>query len=182
MLEHICKSIKIIQQVNKDISIEVLAGDFSGQLLPLKNIVDCSLQVFAHNIETVKRLTPRVRDNRASYQQSLEVLRVAKRECKNKIYTKTSLMLGFDEKRSEVLETLEDILKQDVDIITFGQYMRPTKKHLSVKRWVHPEEFKELEAIAYKMGFKGVVSGPLVRSSYLAGELYDSVQKRLINK
>jgi lipoic acid synthetase len=129
------------------------------------------LDVFAHNLETVKRLQKRVRDYRAGYEQSLEVLRYAK-EVNPKLVTKTSLMLGFGETAEEIEEALRDLRAHDVDVVTFGQYLRPSKKHRKLDRYYTPEEFKHWQTVAEGMGFKYVASGPLVRSSYKAGELF----------
>ena len=127
-------------------------------------------QVFAHNIETVERLTPVVRDRRAGYAQTLEVLRHAKEA--SGVLTKTSIMLGFGEADDEIRATLKDLRAAGVDVVTFGQYLQPTKRHLKVKEYVTPEKFDAWKAEADAMGFVYVASGPLVRSSYRAGELY----------
>lgn len=129
------------------------------------------LDVFAHNMETVERLQRRVRDYRAGYKQSLSVLATAK-EAKPTLVTKTSLMLGLGEQPQEIIDTMKHLRENDVDIITFGQYLRPTKRHISVQRYVTPEEFEEYRLRAIELGFKYVASGPLVRSSYRAGELF----------
>ena len=170
---HVVKVIKQIQELNPGIKVEILAGDFGGKRSSLKQLVLSGIQVFAHNIETVKRLSPRVRDARASYQQSLSVLKTVKEEFEsNQMYSKSALMLGLGETKEEVIEALGDLREHGVDFITIGQYMRPTKKHLSVKEWVKPEVFQELEKIAKKMGFIAVASSPLVRSSYKASSFY----------
>ena len=130
-------------------------------------------------METIRRLTPRVRDARAGYDQSLKVLSMVKQLATYRVFTKSALMLGLGETLDEVVEALKDLRQHDVDFITIGQYMRPTKRHLSVKRWVPPQEFDELKSIASDLGFKSVASGPLVRSSYMAGEFYDHAIKSL---
>lgn len=122
-------------------------------------------------METVDRLQRRVRDYRANYKQSLAVLRMAK-EIKPSLVTKTSLMLGLGERDDEIEQTLRDLRANDVDVVTFGQYLRPTRRHMSVQRYVTPEEFKNWQVKAESLGFKYVASGPLVRSSYRAGELF----------
>lgn len=122
-------------------------------------------------METVDRLQRRVRDYRANYKQSLSVLRMAK-EIKPTLVTKTSLMLGLGERDEEVEQALRDLKENGVDVVTFGQYLRPTRRHMSVQRYVTPEEFKNWQEKADAMGFKYVASGPLVRSSYRAGELF----------
>ena len=132
-------------------------------------IIDAAPTVAAHNLETVERLTPRVRDRRASYKQSLEVLEFYKR---GGMRTKSSIMLGLGETRSEVLQAMRDLRAVECDILTLGQYLRPTEKHLPVEEFVRPEVFAELEAIGLQLGFKFVAAGPLVRSSYKAGEFF----------
>ena len=170
---HVAKVIKQIQALNPGIKIEILAGDFGGRLSSLGQIVKSGIQVFAHNLETVKRLSPRVRDARASYQQSLSVLKTVKEKFEShQMYTKSALMLGLGETKDDVIEALSDLREHGVDFMTIGQYMRPTKKHLSVKEWVRPDVFQELEKIAKEMGFLAVASAPLVRSSYKASFFY----------
>jgi len=127
--------------------------------------------VFAHNIETIKRLQSVVRDPRAGYEQSLSVLKTAKSIDPHMI-TKSSIMLGFGETKEELIETMKDLLKVGVDILTLGQYLQPKHKVLTVKEYVTPEKFEEYKQIGEKLGFKFVASGPFVRSSYKAGELY----------
>ena len=129
--------------------------------------------MYAHNIETIERLTPRVRDARASYKQSLEALGYVKQKYKGRFYTKSSIMLGLGENYSEVIQSFKDLREKGVDFLTVGQYMRPTKRHLSVKEWISPDIFNQLEKEAYSLGFLGVASGPLVRSSYKAKEFYE---------
>ncbi len=173
--EHLCQVVKTIHKYSKTTKVEILSGDFTGQEKDILKVVNSGLIVFAHNIETVKRLSPRVRDARAQYQKSLDVLKLAKKLSKSKIYTKSAIMLGLGETRQELIEALTDLRRYEVDFITIGQYMRPTKKHLSVKKWIHPDEFKELSQIAKELGFLSVASGPLVRSSYKA---YDYFMKK----
>ena len=129
------------------------------------------MEVFAHNIETVEDLHVMVRDPRAHYEQTLNVLKYAK-EYKPSIITKTSIMLGFGETDQEVMKTLEDLRAHNVDCVTLGQYMQPTKRHLKVKEYVTPEKFKYWEQVGNSLGFKYTASGPLVRSSYKAGEYF----------
>jgi len=129
------------------------------------------LDVFAHNVETVERLQRRVRDYRASYRQSIAVLVHAKK-VKSSLITKTSLMLGLGETSDEVRQTLQDLREADVDVVTFGQYLRPTRRHISVQKYYEPAEFDAWRKEAEDMGFRYVASGPLVRSSYKAGELF----------
>ena len=129
--------------------------------------------MFAHNIETVERLSPKVRDPRANYRQSLKVLEFIKKQ-KASIYTKSSLMLGLGESHSEVLSSLKDLRSVGCDGITFGQYLRPQKRHWPVERFIPPEEFRGWKKKAEDMGFISCASGPMVRSSYRAGELFMS--------
>ena len=145
--------------------------DFRGEKGPLQKVIDASPSVLAHNLETVRRLTPEVRDYRADYDQSLKVLRYLKTNSL-KGYTKSSIMLGLGESRKEILKAMEDLRDAGVDFLTFGQYLQPTRKHLKVVKFIHPDEFIELKHIGDKMGFDFVASGPLVRSSYKAAEFY----------
>jgi len=128
------------------------------------------LDVYAHNIETVEALTPFVRDRRATFRQSLKVLEHAKNEGVR--ITKTSIMLGVGENEEQVMDALRELRKVDVDVVTFGQYMRPTKRHMKVDRYVEPAEFDRWKQVAEDLGFLYVASGPLVRSSYKAGEYF----------
>lgn len=173
--EHIAKTVSAIQEKNPHIVLEILAGDFRGVEESLRTVVygGRGVDVFAHNLETVRRLSPRVRDARAKYDQSLKVLENAK-TLKPGIYTKSAIMLGLGEDFSEIEATLRDMREADVDIVTIGQYLQPTTKHLSIKRFVHPDEFKHWKSFAESIGFKGVASGPLVRSSYKAAHLFPS--------
>jgi len=133
-------------------------------------VAKSGLDVYAHNVETVEALTPFVRDRRATFRQSLKVLEHAKREGVR--VTKTSIMLGVGETEAQVLDALRELRKVNVDVVTFGQYMRPTKRHMKVDRYVDPVEFDRWKVVAEDMGFLYVASGPLVRSSYKAGEFY----------
>ncbi len=170
---HLAQVIAEVRRLNPGIVIELLAGDFRGMDNALELILAQRPEVFAHNLETVRRLTPRVRDARASYQQSLQVLKRVKTLASYPLLTKSALMLGLGEESSEINASLADLREYGVDFITLGQYMRPTKKHLSIKRFVPPEEFKIYEARARELGFASVVAGPLVRSSYRARESYE---------
>jgi lipoic acid synthetase len=164
---------KVIRAVRaRDIGVEFLSGDFRAKTEHIETILAANMQVFAHNIETVQRLTPRVRDARASYLQSLETLRIAKEHGPATMRTKTGLMLGLGETLDEVQQALRDARSVGVSLLTLGQYMRPTKAHLSIKRWVPPAEFDQLAEYARSIGFSGVASGPLIRSSFKAGDLY----------
>lgn len=149
-------------------AVEALTPDFAGDLDAVRAVVSADLAVFAHNIETVRRLQSEVRDRRAGYDQSLAVLRAAKQAARPGVLTKSSIMLGLGETGGEVVETLRDLRAAAVDIVTLGQYLRPTANHLPVRRYVSPDEFAALRAQGLALGFLEVVAGPLVRSSYRA--------------
>ena len=168
---HFAKTISHIKQQSPDLLVEVLTPDFSGRKECLNLIISAKPDVFAHNMETVRRLTPTVRDPRAGYDQSLGVLEWVKKQSPS-IYTKSSLMLGLGETKREVLETLKDLRAAGCDVITFGQYLRPAKRHLPVQEYVSPEDFENWKYQAEALGFLYCASGPLVRSSYRAGEFF----------
>lgn len=147
-----------------NILVEALTGDFAGNLDCVSLVARSGLDVYAHNVETVEALTPFVRDRRATFRQSLSVLARAKQEGVR--VTKTSIMLGIGETEEQVMDALSELRKVDVDVVTFGQYMRPTKRHMKVHRYVEPAEFDKWKKAAEDMGFLYVASGPLVRSSY----------------
>ncbi len=174
---HVAKVITRVREVNPGIKIEILGGDFQKNRDSLTAIIDAKPEIYAHNLETIRRLTPRVRDARAGYQQSLDVLRMVKDSATHEMYTKSALMLGLGETFEEIVECLVDMREYGVDFVTIGQYMRPTKKHLSIKRWVHPDEFTLLAEKAKELGFMSVASGPLVRSSYKANEFYEEAMR-----
>ncbi|KAJ7706050.1 mitochondrial Lipoyl synthase [Mycena rosella] len=167
---HFAETIRKIKQKAPQILVEALTGDFWGSLEDVSVVAKSGLDVYAHNIETVEELTPYVRDRRATFRQSLKVLEHAKKEGVR--ITKTSIMLGVGETDEQVLATLKELRKIDVDVVTFGQYMRPTKRHMKVDRYVEPAEFDNWKTVAEDLGFLYVASGPLVRSSYKAGEFY----------
>lgn len=173
---HLAECLEAIRARCPDVLIEMLSPDFEGNMRAVEMIASTPLAVFAHNMETVQRLTPSVRDPRADYQQSLDVLEHAKRFAPE-LLTKTSLMLGLGETEDEVVQCMKDLREVDCDIITFGQYLQPTHKHLPVVEYVHPNSFDRYAEIATSLGFGYVASGPLVRSSYRAGELF--VEKQL---
>jgi lipoyl synthase len=149
-------------------TVEVLTPDFEGVRSSLENVLRARPDVFNHNVETVERLTKAVR-RRAKYRRSLEVLRMAK-EIAPGLCTKSGIMVGLGEMRAEITQTMQDLRACDVDILTIGQYLRPTPQHLDIVRYYHPDEFAELKAEGLALGFKHVESGPLVRSSYHAHE------------
>ncbi|KAG1795538.1 hypothetical protein EV424DRAFT_856576 [Suillus variegatus] len=167
---HFAETIMKIKQKAPHILVEALTGDFAGNLENVSLVAKSGLDVYAHNIETVEELTPFVRDRRATFRQSLKVLEHAKKEGVR--VTKTSIMLGVGETEEQVMDALRELRKINVDVVTFGQYMRPTKRHMKVDRYVEPSEFDRWKQIADDMGFSYVASGPLVRSSYKAGEYF----------
>ena len=169
--EHIAKTIKAIKLLCPTIVVESLIPDFRGDDSSIKKIVESEPQVISHNIETVPRLTPKVRDARASYEQSLLVLKKIK-DINSLIYTKSSIMLGLGESEEEVIQTIKDLRSVGVSILTIGQYLQPTPKHLPLIEFIAPEKFNWFREIAERMGFVYVASGPLVRSSYRAGEFF----------
>ena len=164
---HYANTVQLIKEHNPHTSVEALTPDFKGLKSSIETLVNCGIQVFAQNIETVKRLTHPVRDIRAGYQQTLDVLATSK-VINSEVLTKSSIILGLGETRDEIIETMDDLLEANVDILTLGQYLRPTLNHLPVARWIKPSEFNELRDIGIKRGFLEVVSGPMVRSSYRA--------------
>ncbi|KAI0702504.1 lipoic acid synthase [Cytidiella melzeri] len=167
---HFAETIQKIKQKAPHILVEALTGDFAGNLEHVSLVAKSGLDVYAHNIETVETLTPFVRDRRATFRQSIAVLQRAKQEGVR--VTKTSMMLGVGENEEQVMDALRELRKVDVDVVTFGQYMRPTKRHMKVDRYVEPAEFDKWKQVAEDMGFLYVASGPLVRSSYKAGEFF----------
>ncbi|KAK2720617.1 lipoyl synthase, mitochondrial-like [Artemia franciscana] len=168
---HFAQTVKELKQRSPSLLVECLTPDFRGDKECIKIVAESGLDVFAHNIETVEDLTRLVRDPRAKYRQSLEVLRFAK-EAQPNVVTKTSIMLGLGETQDQVRKTMEDLRGNNVDCLTLGQYMQPTKRHLKVQEYVTPEKFLEYEIEGKNMGFLYVASGPLVRSSYKAGEFF----------
>ncbi|KAL0937189.1 lipoyl mitochondrial [Colletotrichum truncatum] len=168
---HFAETISKIKAKKPSLLVEALTGDFMGDLDMVKMVAESGLDVYAHNVETVEALTPYVRDRRATFRQSLKVLAHVK-QVKPEIITKTSLMLGLGEQESEIMDALRELRKANVDVVTFGQYMRPTKRHLKVERYVTPDEFEMWRQRALDMGFLYCASGPLVRSSYKAGEAF----------
>ena len=173
---HYANTIRAIKAILPNIKIEALTPDFQGNKKAIRTLLDSGVDVFAQNVETVKRLTHSVRDLRAGYEQTLEVLRYAKKYRKD-IFTKTSLMLGLGETDDEIIATMDDLRKINVDILTLGQYLQPTKNHLPVMRYVPPASFQEFRQIGLSKGFYEVASGPMVRSSYRADRVFTGVMK-----
>ena len=165
--QHFASTVKLIKDLYPSTAVEALTPDFKGLSSSIETLVNCGLEVFAQNIETVERLTHQVRDIRAGYQQTLDVLAESKR-INPKVLTKTSIILGLGETDLEIEQTLNDLAKNKVDIVTIGQYLRPTRNHHPIERWVTPEEFEKYRQIGLNKGFLEVVSGPMVRSSYRA--------------
>ena len=167
---HYAACVREIKKMNPQTAVEALTPDFNGVMTDVEKVVDSGLEVFAQNVETVKRLTHPVRDPRASYEQTLDVLAHAKKH-RPDVLTKTSLMLGLGEKNHEIMQTMQDLRAAGVDILTLGQYLRPTPNHLVVERYVTPDEFDHYRAEGLEKGFLEVVAGPLVRSSYRADQV-----------
>jgi lipoyl synthase len=164
---HYASAIRAIKRRNPGTAVEALTPDFAGVLEDVNTVLESGLDVFAQNVETVQRLTHPVRDPRAGYEQTLRVLKAAKRH-RPAVLTKTSLMLGLGETDEEIRQTMVDLRAASVDILTLGQYLRPTPNHLNIERFVTPEEFDQYRDWALGLGFLECVSGPLVRSSYRA--------------
>jgi len=169
---HYAACIRAIKARCPDIKVEALTPDFSGREADIATVIASGVDVFAQNLETVERLTHVVRDPRAGYRQTLDVLACAKR-LRRELLTKTSLMLGLGEQEEEVVQAMDDLRAAAVDILTFGQYLRPTRNHLPVMRYVTPEEFDRYRRLGLERGFLEVVAGPLVRSSYRADRVFD---------
>ncbi len=167
--EHFRQTIEKVRELNPGIIIEVLVPDFLDKDFSIEAVLSANPHIYNHNLETVRRLTPSVR-HRATYERSLSVLRKVKEKRGKTIYTKSGIMLGLGETEAELFEAMADLRKSNCDILTLGQYLQPTLKHLPVLEFVAPEKFAEYKIVAEKMGFVHVASGPLVRSSYHADE------------
>jgi lipoyl synthase len=170
------ETIRAIRRKNPFTSIEVLPSDMGGVFENIKTIMDAKPDILNHNIEAVERISPKVRA-RAKYDRSLELLRRAK-ELQPLIPTKSSLMVGLGETKEEILKTMDDLRANDVDIMTIGQYLQPSKKHIPVVKYYHPDEFLEFKNIAMEKGFSHCESGPLVRSSYHADDQVNAAAKQ----
>ncbi len=169
---HYARCIRAIKARNPETAVEALTPDFSGDTAAVHTVVDSGLDVFAQNIETVERLTHVVRDVRAGYQQTLQVLQQAKTR-RPQVLTKSSIMVGVGETDAEVKQTMQDLRHHQVDLLTLGQYLRPTANHLPLDRWVTPEQFEQYRQWGLQMGFTEVAAGPLVRSSYRADRILE---------
>jgi len=168
-------TVKKIKEINLSTTVEVLIPDFMGDLNALETVIYSGIDVLNHNIETVKRLYPRIRPV-ADYERTLTILKKAS-DRSNGFYVKSGFMVGLGEEKTEVIQLLSDLKSTGCNIITIGQYLRPTLRQLPVDRYVHPDEFKEMEELAYDIGFDYVISGPLVRSSYRAAEVLSALRK-----
>ena len=167
--DHFRQTIEAVRKLNLGIVIEVLVPDFNESDSAVENVLSANPHIFNHNLETVRRLTPSVR-HRATYDRSLSVLKKAKEKRGDSIYTKSGMMLGLGERKEEVMVAMQDLRGAGCDILTLGQYLQPTLKHLPVIEFVPPEHFSALGSVAREMGFVHVASGPMVRSSYHADE------------
>ena len=167
---HFARTVRAIKYRTPDVRVEALTPDFGGRLESVTEVVQSGIEVYAQNLETVERLTHPVRDPRAGYGQTLRVLAHAK-TVRADVFTKSSLMLGLGETQNEIVQAMRDLRAHGVDIVTFGQYLRPTRHHLPVERYVTPAEFDEIREIGLGLGFVDVVAGPLVRSSYKAEQV-----------
>ena len=170
-------TIRKIHQLNPDCAVEVLTPDFQGKLEAIRIVLRAQPEIFNHNIETVRRVFPSVRPGRSRYDTSLEVLRMA-RELNPNGLTKSGLMVGLGETYEELVQTMRDLRSVDVDILTIGQYLQPTGKHVVIDRYYHPDEFARLREDGFALGFSHVESGPLVRSSYHAHEQTEMLRAR----
>ncbi|MFN3234855.1 MAG: lipoyl synthase [Gammaproteobacteria bacterium] len=169
--KHYAETIRLIKAISAETKVEALTPDFQGRECDVQTILDSGVDVFAQNVETVKRLTHPVRDPRASYECTLNVLAYAKKSAPN-VITKTSLMLGLGETDEELMQTMDDLRAIGVDVLTLGQYLQPTRHHLPVERYVPPEDFKRYRQWGLERGFLEVASGPMVRSSYRADKIF----------
>ncbi len=168
---HYAETIRAVKRLNPGVVVEVLIPDFQGSRESLRTVVEAGPEVVAHNIETVRRLTPKVRDRRAGYEQSLKVLEAVK-EMNPRIITKSSILLGMGEEQWEVVEAMKDLRGVEVDILVLSQYLRPSPRHHPLVKMYTLQEFKMLEEKARSLGFKAVIAHPLARTSYKAKEAY----------
>ena len=168
---HFAKTIRLVKERSPDLLVEVLIPDFQSDIDALRTVVESRPDVIAHNIETTFSLTPKARDPRAGYLQSLSVLKNIKKLSRDS-YTKSSIMVGLGETEEEVVQAMTHLRQADVDFLTVGQYLKPSPRHLPVVEFVKPDQFRRYEELGRGLGFKYVASGPLVRSSYRAGEFF----------
>jgi lipoic acid synthetase len=170
-------TINKIHELNPECAVEVLTPDFQGKEDQLQTVMDARPEIFNHNIETVERVFPRVRPGRSRYRVSLHVLARARAMNPDGL-TKSGLMVGLGETADEIVQTMRDLRTAGVDIVTIGQYLRPTEKHVAIDRYYHPDEFARLRETGLGLGFSHVESGPLVRSSYHAHEQSEALRVR----
>lgn len=170
---HIARTIRAIKAIMPETTIEVLVQDFDGKREDIALVQAAGPEIFSHNIETVASVFPRIRDRRFTYAQSLEVLRIA-RDCSDGHFIKSAFMLGCGETAEEIEQTLMDLKEAGCDAVSIGQYLQPTPKHFAVQAYISPEQFKEYETLAYRLGFGFAVAGPFVRSSYRSEALLES--------
>ena len=173
---HFAETIRQVKRLNPGVGIEVLTPDFQAQVEPIRTVLEAKPEIFAHNVETVERLTPQVRDKRASWEQSLNALRIAAKNAHPRTGIKSGLMVGLGETDDEVVDALGQVYDAGARSITIGQYLPPSRSHLQVQRYVEPAVFDEYAAAAREIGYTHVASAPLVRSSYRAEELNQSGQ------
>ncbi len=172
---HFARTVSAVRQINPEVTIEVLIPDFRGSLDSLRDVVESAPQIINHNLETVPRLYPEVRPE-ADYRRSLNLLGMVK-SMSESIATKSGLMLGLGESYEEVVAVMQELREADCDILTLGQYLRPSPKHLAVSEYITPQRFKEYQTVAERMGFKAVASAPFVRSSFNAHGLFSRMRK-----
>jgi len=170
--QHFADTVNAIKKLSPKTEVEVLTSDFNGAYDSVETVVNSPIKVFAQNIETVERLTHPIRDPRAGYKKTLDVLQMAK-EINADMITKSSIILGLGEKEEEIYQTFKDLRDHNVDIVTLGQYLRPTLNHHPIDRWVTPEEFDLYRKVGLKYGFLEVISSPMARSSYRAERALD---------
>ncbi|HOJ69666.1 MAG TPA: lipoyl synthase [Candidatus Hydrogenedentes bacterium] len=168
----VARTIRAIRKDSPATTVEVLTSDFGGCAEAIRVVTDAAPDVFGHNIETVRRVTPRARDRRFSYEQSLQTLAIAREQMRTG-YVKSAFMLGWGEEEVEVMETLRDLRGAGCDIVAIGQYLQPSQRHGSVRQFIHPDIFRKYEAAARDMGFRFAVAGPFVRSSYRAEAVFN---------
>jgi lipoic acid synthetase len=174
---HVASTVSSLHERQPGLLVEALVGDFGGRLRDVDVVLDAEPDVFAHNVEVPRRLTPAIRDAKCSYDRSIDVLRHAKARAPGRL-TKSSIMVGVGEVNDEVVETMSDLRNAGVDVVTVGQYLRPTPRHAPVDRYVDPEQFAEFERAGLSLGLAFVASGPLVRSSYHAAEAFMATRLR----
>jgi lipoic acid synthetase len=170
--KHVAETVRQLRAAESALMIEALVGDFGGDQAAIDTVLGARPDVFAHNVEVVQRISRHVRDARCDYVGSLQVLRHASRHRAQGMLVKSSLMVGAGERDDEVQEALADLRAAGVDVVTIGQYLRPSAKHLAVDRYVEPSRFDAYRKVGERMGFRFVASGPLVRSSYRAAEAF----------